>query len=203
MLAGQDLLHQHPLLQHAALAWLAAAEGGEHADSSGTGLGLGSGPSTAALLPLLRLATRARDAEVAAAAGRLAARRLGEEIGFEGNPAEAGLWLGLLPRGGRADCDKGMCAPFSSLPANPLCVHASFQHLCRAARALLRTFTAPFASGHECAVLQLLDTVQGKFRSVSLCARCKLQSRPACCQALLTCTQNRSFTLEHRTGARQ
>lgn len=106
--AGQDLLLRHPLLQHAALAWLAAAEGGEHADSSDAGLGLGS--STAALLPLLRLATRARDAEVAAAAERLAARRLSEAVGFEGNPTEAGLWLGLLPRWGSADCDKDMCA---------------------------------------------------------------------------------------------
>lgn len=116
MLAAQDLLHQHPLLQQASLAWLAAVEGGEHADSLGTGsgLGVGSGPSTAALLPLLRLTTRARDAEVAAAAERLAAWRLDEAVGFQGNPAEAGLWLGLLPRGGAADGDKGMCA--SSCP---------------------------------------------------------------------------------------
>ena len=109
MPAAQNPLRRHPLLQHAALAWLAAAEGGGQAEPSGAGLGLGS--STAALLPLLRLAACARDAEVAAAAELQAARRLGEAVGFEGNPAEAGLWLGLLPRGGSAGCDKGMCAP--------------------------------------------------------------------------------------------
>ncbi|KAK9836971.1 hypothetical protein WJX81_003433 [Elliptochloris bilobata] len=79
-LLPQDILCWHPLLQHAALAWLAAAEG-KDSGSQSTGLGL----------------------------GRMAARRLDDVVGFEGNPAEAALWLGLLPCGDAADGELGMC----------------------------------------------------------------------------------------------
>jgi hypothetical protein len=119
----QDLLGWHPLLQRGALDWLAAAEGfwdtaAEEPGSAATagpwqapdgapapGAPRGAPASAAALLPLLRLLARAADGGVRGAAAWLAARRLEAMVGFEDNPAEAGLWLGLLPRGPPAGGD--------------------------------------------------------------------------------------------------
>lgn len=114
------MLRWHPLPQHGALAWLGAADG-EVPDAIPSPSSMATLTSAVALLPLLRLLARARDPEVAAAAGQLAARRLGEMVGFEGNPAEGTLWLGLLPRGaaaGRDDHD-GYGAPPLLLTCNP------------------------------------------------------------------------------------
>lgn len=116
----QDMLRWHPLLQHGSLAWLGAADG-EVPYANPNPSSTATPTSAAALLPLLRLLARARDPEVAAAAGQLAARRLGDMVGFEGNPVEGTLWLGLLPRGaaaGRNDQD-GYGAPLWLLTCNP------------------------------------------------------------------------------------
>ncbi len=119
----QDLLGWHPLLQRGALDWLAAAEGSWDPAADEPGGAAPTGPwqapdgapapggpqgapaSAAALLPLLRLLACARDGGVRGAAARLAARRLEAMVGFEESPAEAGLWLGLLPRGPPAGGD--------------------------------------------------------------------------------------------------
>jgi hypothetical protein len=120
---SQDLLGWHPLLQRGALDWLAAAEGSWDPAAEEPGSAASAGPwqapdgapapggpqgapaTAAVLLSLLHLLARARDGCVRGAAARLAARRLEAMVGFEDNPAEAGLWLGLLPCGAPAGSD--------------------------------------------------------------------------------------------------